>query len=104
MNFYQGCVQVMTVLRMTNQLVQEQQPWTLNNDQEKLDWVLATCFESLRVSGILLQPIVPTLSSALLDKLGVRHDQRHWSRAVPGACDTSDKLSPGKTILFSKIK
>ena len=104
MNFYQGCVQVMTVLRLTNQLVQEQQPWTLNNDQEKLHWVLATCFESLRVSGILLQPIVPTLSSALLDKLGVRHDQRHWSRAVPGAGDTSDKLSPGKTILFSKIK
>ena len=38
--------------------------------------------ESLRVCGILLQPIVPKLSSQLLDKLAVRSNDRMWSDAL----------------------
>ena len=49
-NFYQGIVQIMTLLRLVNQFVQEQQPWKLKNDEdkEKLKWILSTSFEVLR--------------------------------------------------------
>ena len=72
-NFYQGCVHIMSMLRLANQFVQEQQPRTLKaeSDRDKIHWVLSLTFECLRISGILLQPIVPDLSSRLLDKLSV---------------------------------
>ena len=42
-------MQVMTALRLTNQLVQEQKPWRLKgeDDAEKLECVLSITFESL---------------------------------------------------------
>ena len=96
----------MTVLRLTNQFVQEQQPWTLKSeaDQEKLQWVLSTCFETLRICGILLQPVVPRLSSKLLDKLGICEDQRSWEEAKPSVHKQEGKLNQEKTVLFSKIR
>ena len=105
-HFYQGCVHIMTVLRLTNQFVQEQQPWTLKSeaDQEKLQSVLSTCFETLRICGILLQPVVPRLSSKLLDKLGVSEDQRSWEEAKPSVDKQDGKLNQEKTVLFSKIR
>ena len=61
--------------------------------------------ESLRVCGILLQPIVPKLSSQLLDKLAVRSNDRMWSDAKPVGCKSQDvPLSDKHVVLFKKIK
>ena len=80
-HFYQGCVLIMAALRTTNQAVQAHQPWRLRaaGDEAKLRWLLAHCFDSLRISGILLQPVVPRLAARLLGKLGVGagHAFRH---------------------------
>ena len=105
-HFYQGCVHIMTVLRLTNQFVQEHQPWTLKAeaDQEKLKWILSTCFETLRISGILLQPVVPRLANKLLYKLGVHEDLRTWEHAVPSIDKQEGTLKQEKTVLFNKIR
>ena len=105
-NFYQGCVHIMAMLRLANQFVQEQQPWTLKaeSDCDKLHWVLSLTFECLRISGILLQPIVPDLSSRLLDKLSVEAGLRGWSEATPMTRVSDSTLQPGKTVLFNKIR
>ena len=105
-NFYQGCIQIMSLLRLTNQFVQEQQPWTLRSEHERdqLYWVLSITFESLRISGILLQPIVPELASKLLDKLNVENRHRAWSHALPKTGGGEKKLQPGRTVLFNKIR
>ena len=105
-NFYQGCVHIMSMLRLANQFVQEQQPWTLKHELErdKLHWVLSLTFECLRISGILLQPVVPDLASRLLDKLNVEAGLRGWSEAAASTRASDATLRPGKTVLFNKIR
>ena len=105
-NFYQGCVHIMSMLRLANQFVQEQQPRTLKaeSDRDKIHWVLSLTFECLRISGILLQPIVPDLSSRLLDKLSVEAGLRGWTEATPMTRVSDSTLRPGKTVLFNKIR
>lgn len=36
----------------------------------------------MRISAILLQPIIPTKAAELLDRLGVEEDERGWDDAV----------------------
>ena len=105
-NFYQGIVLVMDLLRLTNQFVQTVQPWTLKQetDRDRLHWVLAASFESLRISGILLQPVVPGLASRLLDKLNIDSTERDWAAARPGFRNKAGHLAEGKTVLFTKIR
>ena len=105
-NFYQGIVLVMDMLRLTNQFVQSVQPWTLKQetDRERREWVLAGTFECLRVSGILLQPVVPGLASRLLDKLNIHAEERDWAFARPGRGKRVASLAEGKTVLFNKIR
>ena len=105
-NFYQGCVHIMSLLRLANQFVQEQQPWTLKAESERdqLHWVLALTFECLRISGLLLQPVVPDLASRLLDKLSVEAGLRGWREAATSTRTSDATLAPGKTVLFNKIR
>ena len=67
--------------------------------------MLHVTMESLRVCGILLQPIVPNLSSELLDKLAVRESDRAWDDARPVGRQSRDvPLSDKHVVLFKKIK
>ena len=105
-HFYRGIVLVMDLLRLTNQFVQTVQPWTLKaeTDRDRLHWVLATCFESLRISGILLQPVVPSMAARLLDKLNIESSHRDWAAARPGSRGEAGHLALEKTVLFTKIR
>ncbi|KAK6453195.1 methionyl-tRNA synthetase [Trichoderma asperellum] len=72
---------VFELLRETNRYVSDTKPWDLvkNQDPESrvlLNWVIFNSAEALRIAGILLQPIMPTKASELLDALGVRPDRR----------------------------
>lgn len=67
--------------------------------------------ETLRVCGILLQPIVPELSDMLLKKLGILKEKRMWKDIKPfsweqgNLCDTpisGEKLTLYKRIIDSK--
>ena len=74
-------------------------------DIERLRTVLHVTMESLRVCGILLQPIVPDLSGRLLDKLAVRGSERAWAHARPVGRRSEDvPLSDEHVVLFRKIK
>lgn len=74
----------MDCLRDANAFMQHEKPWELNRstesvNREKLSTILHSVMEVLRVCGILLQPIVPTLSSRLLTRLGVPKNERQWN-------------------------
>lgn len=65
----------------TNRYVSDVEPWKLvkNTDAESrvlLSLAIFNCAEALRIAGILLQPIMPSKASMLLDGLGVRQDRR----------------------------
>lgn len=80
-NFYLAIDEIIATLHMTNCLIQESQPWLLaknSNMSTKLDAILALVFESLRINGILLQPIVPNIAHKILDKINVSADRRSW--------------------------
>ncbi|KAL6807394.1 tRNA synthetases class I (M) domain-containing protein [Trichoderma sp. SZMC 28013] len=81
--------EIFELLRETNRYVSDTKPWDLVKlrDAESrvlLNWVIYNSAEALRIAGILLQPIMPTKASELLDALGVRPDRRTVEFAVKG--------------------
>lgn len=81
-NFYLAIDEIIATLHMTNSLIQESEPWVLAKDANKstkLDAILALVFESLRINGILLQPIVPNIAHKILDKINISSDRRSWN-------------------------
>ena len=105
--YYLGVDLVMEVLRDTNGYVQEEKPWELRkrpgrSAQERLSVVLRLAFESLRVCSILMQPIVPQLSTRVLDALGV--EGRMWEDASLVAFQKEPKVSNEKIVLFRRVE
>ena len=54
--------------RAANRYMEQTQPWTLakNNNMDRLAAVLATAAEAIRVSAIILSPVIPAKSRAIL--------------------------------------
>jgi methionyl-tRNA synthetase len=99
----------MALLHLGNNFVETTKPWTLKNSKkveeiEKLDTILRVTMEVLRCSGIALQPIIPILSSCLLDKLNV--DKRLWTHMKWNEADmvVEKVLGTGDTVLFRRIQ
>ena len=79
--FYHGIIAIMDVLRACNAYVQHEQPWLLaksstESDRQRLHTLIYVTLECLRVSGILLQPIIPSIARQLLDILAIDRTQR----------------------------
>jgi methionyl-tRNA synthetase len=79
--FYHGIIAIMDVLRLCNGYVQHEQPWILakslrDTDKERLQTLIYLTLECLRICGILLQPIIPSISKQLLDILGIEQTER----------------------------
>lgn len=72
-DFHRSLEQIWTVLGDTNAYFAEQQPWVLRKtDVERMNTVLYVTLEVLRIVSILVQPVMPTSASRLLDALGQR--------------------------------
>lgn len=81
--FYKGLDCIIECLRDTNAFMQFNKPWELAKQKEdmskkKLSTILHVVLEVLRISGTLLQPIIPALSTKLLDKLQISSSERTW--------------------------
>lgn len=86
-NFYLGIQLIMSQIRQGNNLVQEYKPWELvkeNGDVEKnaLKKLIFLVNETLRITTILLQPIVPDLANDVLERLNVSKQERTYLNAV----------------------
>ena len=104
LSFHSGIVAVMEVLRATNGLVQEEAPWSSEVGQDRREWVLALVLESLRVCGVLLQPVVPNIAARLLGRLGAGGEARAWSSATPSLPSEEAPLGQEVGALFVKVK
>ena len=72
------------VVAETNRYFAGQAPWALKKtDPPRMDTVLATTAEVLRVIGLLVQPVMPDAAGKLLDLLAVRMDARSFAEAGP---------------------
>lgn len=109
-NFYRVADSVMATLHRANLFFETTKPWELKkkpDSAEKLNTVLHLSLETLRISALMLHPLIPNISRRLLDKLGVAEEQRNFESAKIVSWKDADfkerKLSPEKVVLFRRI-
>lgn len=107
--FYKVADSVMATLHKANLFFETLKPWELKKKQEieKLDCVLHLTLETLRVCGILLQPMIPNISKKLLEKMNVAESRRTFESTKRLSWRDSDfkevNLSADKLVLFKRI-
>jgi methionyl-tRNA synthetase len=107
--FGRGLEQIMKTLYDVQNYWDSNRPWELikqNSDpinNERLRNVQYIVLESLRISGILLQPIVPWTATRLLDRLGVSSLERSVD-ALEFGRKAPVKLSTDETVFFSRLR
>ncbi|KAK9501980.1 hypothetical protein O3M35_012597 [Rhynocoris fuscipes] len=114
LNFYKGIALIMQALREANRYFEYNRPWELRKSNEThdvlhLNSLLYLIMETLRVCSIVLMPIVPDLSTKLLNKLNIPLNERNWSNASPTwnikkSNIISQELNKEKIILFKRIE
>lgn len=75
---------VMAHLHLTNNFFETLKPWEMKKQSDRrseLNATLLLAMESLRVASIILQPVIPSLTNQLLDKLNVPDEERRWTDA-----------------------
>ena len=63
-------------------------------------------YESLRIAGILLQPVTPDLADELLDRLNIKHEERFFEFAIVNQQQKSNStvnIKSNKNVLFKKL-
>lgn len=96
---------IMKFLRSVNLFVQEHKPWQLKKEgkEGQLHEVLNVCLESVRVTAILLQPIIPETTSMILDKLSCPENERSFKALQKQPSSEPVKLSSGSSNIFPRI-
>lgn len=69
---------VFDVIAHTNEHVQRTAPWTADASVEAIQRTVYLACESLRITGVLLAPVMPQSMTRLLDTLQVPSDARTW--------------------------
>lgn len=98
-------------MHVANLFFETMKPWELKKSEklhEELNTVLHLTMETLRVCGIILQPVIPELTNMLLNKLNIPVEQRYWNNIQPFSWDDFTNLqvkdlSDEKAILFRRI-
>jgi methionyl-tRNA synthetase len=90
-----GLDEIWRRIKLLNRYVQDEQPWQLSKDDaqaERLDEVLYTLAEGLRVVSVLLHPFIPESAERLLAALGREDLSIDVARfgAVPGGATVGE--------------
>ncbi|KAJ7310248.1 hypothetical protein JRQ81_007146 [Phrynocephalus forsythii] len=111
---YRAAEAILDCVRQTNGFVQRHAPWKLSftepEQKRHRDTVLHVALECLRVYGILLQPLIPTVADKILTRLGVRDTERSFKdlNFLPGYDGEKSslegrRLGPDVGVLFPKL-
>ena len=104
-NFYLGIQLIMSHIRLGNNLVQEYKPWDLaktNGNDYVLKKLIFIVNETLRITNILLQPIVPELANDVLERLNVSKKERSFKNAQVDYGRTESKIMVKKDSVILK--
>ena len=83
-----------------NAYVQEKKPWEIE-DRERLNGILYTLFDSLRVIALLLHPFIPSTSEEILSRLNGKG--KLLASQLKFNLITKVKIKRGKGVLFQKL-
>ena len=90
---------VFDALTDANRHLQTLSPWLATASPDEVHRALFFASETLRIAGIVLQPIMPTKSTDLLNALGVQAGRRAWADAKVGG-GGERVMSPAKGVLL----
>ncbi len=75
--FHEALETIWTVIRAANVYVDHQAPWKLRKeDPDRMNVVLFTLVEAIRLLALMVQPFMPDSSGRMLDQLAVAEDKR----------------------------
>lgn len=105
---------VMSMLHCANKMVAYHEPWQLRkqidnaNSIEELKAVISLALESSRIGALILYPIIPRLSTTLLDFLNIPKENRMWTDTAPEFFNNNSmkerQIERNNLILFKKIR
>ena len=95
---------VIDISFLTNKYINDEEPWKLKkNDTEKMNNILHTSLEQITKISILLNPIIPSSTSKVLNALNVKTELRNLS-FLNGTNILPDRVKIKQLdILFKKI-
>ncbi len=85
--------EVWKVLNLANKVIDKTAPWALfkqEKDSKVLDDVLYTLLETLRISAVMISPVMPEASKRIIEALGMDQEKElskeglFWGRLIPG--------------------
>jgi methionyl-tRNA synthetase len=99
MRINEAIEEILQFVRSINKYMEQQAPWKLvKSDKSAAGRVLYTAAESLRVSALLLQPVMPNRTEIILDALGTNDAELKWGILKSGTILKKHKP------LFPRIK
>lgn len=97
---------IWNVVRRTNQYIEQNEPWKLARQAEqaeRLDTMLYSAAEVMRLLALLLAPYIPSSSNRILEQLGLDPvSQGAWQREGHWGARSLTHVAPGP-LLFPRI-
>jgi methionyl-tRNA synthetase len=103
LRFHLAIERSMEFVRDLNRYVAEQKPWELAKleDRGRLNTVLYTLVEGIRISSVLLEPVIPEKALEIRRQLGV---EQHYSlEPAWGLARSGSRIAPNG-VLFPKVE
>lgn len=96
--------EVVKLANAANEYMDYNAPWSIRNtDEKRMNTVLYTLIEMIRVIAILLKPIVPTSSDKILDILEISQEKRMFDMLNAENAIASDSKLREPSIIFPRI-
>ena len=101
--FHRALEKLWNVIGLANRYVDQQAPWVLRRtNAARMEVVLWTLAETIRVIAIMTQPFMPGSSARILDQLGVLADQRDFSYLTADCALVSGAPLPPPSGVFPR--
>lgn len=91
------------VIQDANRYIDQQAPWNLTSDKERLNTVIYTLLEALRRISVLLYAFIPDSAIKIQEQLGYQDPQFSWDLIKDVKIPVGQKLNKGK-ILFPRVE
>ena len=95
--------EIWRVVGDANRYFASEEPWTKRKtDPERFATVLYVTAETLRVLGIMVQPVIPTAGAKMLDLLAVPESKRQFAHATKESALVGDTVLPAPAPIFPR--
>lgn len=107
MQFSNALTEIWNLVRRVNKYIDETTPWVLAKDEsnkDKLENVMYTLAESLRIIGILITPAMPNTSKAIFEQLSIKDNNLLiWDSAKTFGLLPKDLSITKGNVIFPRI-